>query len=174
MSDLSPPPPPPPLLPTPPPGEQVQATIPGIMRTAGFLGVNSRLHTLVITNQRLIFARLTGAELKRVVKGLSEGAKAEGKDWKGRMRERAGAYQALADECAAMNPDDLLAQHQGEVANGRQVGGGSRGPPHHQDHREKVQTGPDRHITQANRQNPGQGTLAVAEVIPSGCTWIPP
>jgi len=73
MSDLSPPPPPPPLLPTPPPGEQVQATIPGIMRTAGFLGVNSRLHTLVITNQRLIFARLTGAELKRVVKGLSEG-----------------------------------------------------------------------------------------------------
>lgn len=111
MSDLSPPPPPPPLLPTPPPGEQVQATIPGIMRTAGFLGVNSRLHTLVITNQRLIFARLTGAELKRVVKGLSEGAKAEGKDWKGRMRERAGAYQALADECAAMTPDDLLAQH---------------------------------------------------------------
>lgn len=90
--------------------EQTEATMPLTVK-AGFMGVNSRPYTMVITNHRLLFARSTGADLKRVTAELQKTAKEEGKGRMARMVAGSGAYGVLAQERAAMNPDDLLADH---------------------------------------------------------------
>ena len=73
--------------------------------------MKSRPYALVITNHRLLFARLTGSELKRRTAELKQRAKDEGKGPMARMVAGSGVYSEFARECAAMHPVDLLAQH---------------------------------------------------------------
>ena len=90
--------------------EQTEASLPVTLK-AGFMGVKSRPFALVITNHRLIFARLTGSELKRRTAELKQRAKDEGRGRIARTFAGSGAYSEFARECAAMHPTDLLAQH---------------------------------------------------------------
>ena len=92
-------------------GEYVQATIPGVTVKAGPLGLNARLHTMVITNYRILFARSTVADFKRIAAELKQQARDAGLGRLGQWGAQQRAQDMLAAECAAMAPTDLLARH---------------------------------------------------------------
>ena len=94
-----------------PPAEYVQATIPGATVKAGPLGLNARLHTIVITNYRLLFVRSTTADFRRIAAELKQQARDAGKGRIGQWGAQQRAQHVLAQECAAMAPADLLARH---------------------------------------------------------------
>ena len=81
--------------------EETEASLPVTLK-AGFMGVKSRPFALVITNHRLIFARLTGSELKRRTAELKQRAKDGGRGRIARTFAGSGAYSEFAQECAAM------------------------------------------------------------------------
>lgn len=95
--------------PTTPHGtENVIATIPNVTLTAGFMGAKSRLHILIITNHRIIFARETTARLKEVSGQLRDNAKAAGKGRMGQLNAQMGTHNVLAGKYASMNPAAVL------------------------------------------------------------------
>lgn len=93
------------------PHPHVRATLPGVTLRAGVMGMGSHLYTLVITHDRLLFARSTTADLKRISATLRHGAKEAGSGRWAQLGAQGQAYEVLAQECARMDPDRLLAAH---------------------------------------------------------------
>lgn len=89
----------------------VQSTIPGVTLKARWMGVKARLHTLVITHDRLLFIRSTSADLKRVSAALRQEAKHAGRGRLAQLGAQMQAHEVLAQEFAGLDPSELLANH---------------------------------------------------------------
>ena len=59
--------------------ERILTIIPNVTLQAGFMGFKSRQHSLVITNNRILFARITGARMKELSEQGKQEAKSEGR-----------------------------------------------------------------------------------------------
>ncbi len=86
-------------------GEKVVSVIPNATLKAGFMGVKSRVHSLVFTNQRVIFARFTMADGKQ----LGQEAKAAG------ISQKQG-WDLLVSRYLAADPDTILAENENNFA----------------------------------------------------------
>ncbi len=108
--------------PTPMPsagGERVVAVIPSTRLKAGLI---KRVdHTLVLTDRRIIFARITPEMLKQAVADAREGAKTEGKGFFGQWGAQLRAYGALAEGYLVMPPEVTLTEHPENFAIERQA-----------------------------------------------------
>ncbi len=97
-------------------GETVIAVVPNATLMKGFLGTGSRLHALVITAKRVLFARTTTQMLKAITAEARDAAKAEGKGFFGQWGAQMGAQGILAARYFDMSPDDILAEHPANFA----------------------------------------------------------
>lgn len=88
--------------------EAVVSMIPNTMLRAGFLGIKTKPYILVITSQRIIFARVTNDMLKQAVADARDGAKTEGKGFFGQWGAQLAAYSSLADRYLTMQPEQIL------------------------------------------------------------------
>jgi hypothetical protein len=70
----------------------------------------------VLTNQRLIFAQMTGDMLKDAIKQAREQAKAEGKGFFGQWGEQLKASAAYSSRYLDMSPSDVLSETPGNFA----------------------------------------------------------
>jgi len=70
----------------------------------------------VLTNQRLIFAQMTGDMLKTAIKQAREQAKAEGKGFFGQWGEQLKASASFASRYYDMDPSEVLSETQGNFA----------------------------------------------------------
>lgn len=86
--------------------EQVLGVITNVALRAGFMGVKTRSHCLVITDQRILFARLTTARMKE----LSQQAN-PGKGFMGQLGTSGQVFGLLIDQYTSMSPEAILAEH---------------------------------------------------------------
>ncbi|MDZ4168284.1 MAG: zinc ribbon domain-containing protein [Coriobacteriia bacterium] len=91
-------------------GEQVHSVISSATVKAGFMGVKSKQYTMVLTDRRVVFARITGAMMKQLVADARDGAKAEGKGFFGQWGAQMSSYSAFAERYLEMSPDAALAE----------------------------------------------------------------
>lgn len=96
--------------------EPVIAAIPNATLVKGVLGTGSRLHTLVITPRRVIFARTTVKMLKAITDEARDAAKAEGKGRLGQWGAQMGAQGILAARYFETPLDEILAEHEANFA----------------------------------------------------------
>ena len=105
-----------PQPPVPAPGpaffeEQILGVIPGASRKRGILGMSADPYTLVVTNQRILFATLTKEITRQEVEKARETAKAQGKgqlsQWGAQLTTNVG------QRYYAMDPQSILAEHPG-------------------------------------------------------------
>jgi hypothetical protein len=94
----------------------VISIIPNLTLKAGFLGFASKQITLVLTDQRVIFARVTTAMMQEAVADASDGAKAQGKGLLGQMGARMSAHSLFAKRYLEMPPSQILAETDGNFA----------------------------------------------------------
>ena len=91
--------------------ERILTIIPNVTLQAGFMGFKSRQHSLVITNNRILFARM---------KELSERGKQEAKsEGKGRMAQLLAnphIYEKLVELYQQLGPEGVLADHPANFA----------------------------------------------------------
>jgi hypothetical protein len=96
--------------------ERILSFIPNVTVKAGFMGLGSRQHSLVITNNRILFARITVARMKE----LSEQGKAEAREQgKGRMAQLLAnphVYEKLVEFYTQLGPDGVLVDHPANFA----------------------------------------------------------
>lgn len=91
--------------------EPVVAVIPNVSLTNGGLGYKGQRHSLVLTDRRVLFARLTKArltELNRLPK--------PGKKRLAQIGAKTDILGLLTEQYLAMAPDDVLAEHEGNFA----------------------------------------------------------
>ena len=86
-------------------GERVVSVIPNATLKAGFMGVKTRVHTVVLTDRRVLFVRFTMADGKQ----LAQEARAAGKS------QRQG-WDLLMTHFLATDPEVLLAQNEDNFA----------------------------------------------------------
>jgi hypothetical protein len=98
--------------PTPGPAfvdEHIYGVISGASRKRGFLGMNADNYTLVVTNQRILFATLTKEIMQQQVELAREAAKAQGKgllsQWGAQLTTNVGQHYYQ------MDPQAILAEH---------------------------------------------------------------
>jgi hypothetical protein len=92
------------------PGERVVAVIGNLTEVAGFMGVKSKTYTLVITDQRLIFARLTKERMNAIVAQARDEAKAAGKGFFGQWGAQLGSSFNYHELYSQMTPEEALAE----------------------------------------------------------------
>jgi len=98
-----------PRRPSAPPGEGVVGVIPLLERRKGLLGSES--FTLVLTLERLIFAKMTAQMLKEIVAQARQEAKAQGKGFFGQWGAQLGAYSAHAQRYLQMPVEAILREN---------------------------------------------------------------
>lgn len=96
--------------------ERVISIIPNVTLKAGFMGFASKQITLVLTDQRVIFARITTAMMQEAVADASDGAKAQGKGLLGQLGARMSAHSVFAKRYLEMPPGQILAETDGNFA----------------------------------------------------------
>lgn len=112
---VSPPPPapqpdtPPPVSSQVPPAEPILGAIPGATYGTGFLGMRKQNFTIVVTAQRLIFARQTDAMMRENVQRARQQAKQGGAGFFGRLGAQLGANSG--EHYLAMPAQQILAEH---------------------------------------------------------------
>lgn len=90
--------------------ETVMATIPNGTLKAGFMGFGSKPHILVLTDRRVIFARITNEMMKQLVSAARDDAKSQGKGFMGQWGAQLTAYTKFAERYSGMHPDEILAE----------------------------------------------------------------
>ncbi|PKQ16489.1 MAG: hypothetical protein CVT67_04990 [Actinobacteria bacterium HGW-Actinobacteria-7] len=90
--------------------EQVRAVIPNVTLKAGFMGVKTRQYTLVLTDNRILFAQITMAMMKQLVADARDGAKSEGKGFFGQWGAQLTAYSDFAGRYLEMSPEQVLSE----------------------------------------------------------------
>lgn len=104
------PPAPAPAAPAPASGERVLAIVPNANLRAGFMGVKRVAYTLVLTDTRVIFARLTNEMLKQAVADARDDAKTAGKGFFGQWGAQMQAAFTYAQRYLSMDPAAALAE----------------------------------------------------------------
>lgn len=97
------------LPPSGPPGEAVVGVVPLLERRKGLLGSES--FTLVLTLERLIFAKMTSQMLKDIVAQARQEAKAQGKGFFGQWGAQLKAYSTHAQHYVQMPVEAILREH---------------------------------------------------------------
>ncbi len=92
-------------------GEQILAVIPNVTLNAGFMGVKSRQHTLVLTDRRILFARFTTT----MAKDLGQ-QPAPDPQLLSELAAVNDAFAALVARYATMTGDQILAEHSDNFA----------------------------------------------------------
>jgi hypothetical protein len=89
--------------------EHIYGVIAGASRKRGFLGMNADNFTLVVTNQRILFATLTKEIMQQQVDQAREAARAQGKgllsQWGAQLTTNVGQHYYQ------MDPQAVLAEH---------------------------------------------------------------
>jgi hypothetical protein len=83
---------------------------------AGFMGVKSRQHCLVITNNRVLFARITVARIKELSQQARDDAKQQGKGRMGQMMANPQVYARLVEHYQQVGPEGVLADNAANFA----------------------------------------------------------
>lgn len=91
--------------------ERILAFIPNVTLKAGFLGFGSRQHSLVITNNRILFARITVAQLKELSQQAKAEAQSQGKGRMAQMLANPHVYDRLVERYAQWGPEGTLADN---------------------------------------------------------------
>ena len=100
--------------PSPAPAEQVLGTIPEARIKTGMFSKD--MYVLVITDRRLIGAKVGGDLLKRIIAEARTEAKEDGKGFFGQWAAQIGASTSLGRRYAAMAPEQVLAETPGNWA----------------------------------------------------------
>jgi hypothetical protein len=132
VSTVPPPPPPPPVAQSfqtvPPPPVQrsvyVQVQAPSgervlgvmVLRKPKSLGIRDESYTGVVTNQRMIFAQMTGKMVTDAVQMARDQAKAEGKGFWGQWSDQLKTSFTYSQRYLAMQPSAILAETPGNFA----------------------------------------------------------
>lgn len=88
--------------------ESVVSIIPNTMLRAGFMGVKTKPYIIVLTAQRMIFARVTNDMLKQAVDRARTGAESQGKGMFGKWGAQMAAYTELANRYLETPPEQVL------------------------------------------------------------------
>ena len=96
--------------------ERILTIIPNVTLQAGFMGFKSRQHSLVITNNRILFARITGARMKELSERGKQEAKSEGKGRMARLLANPHIYEKLVELYQQLGPEGVLADHPANFA----------------------------------------------------------
>ena len=88
--------------------ESIVSMIPNAMLRAGFMGVKTKPYILVLTGQRIIFARVTNEMLKQAVAQARDGAESEGKGFFAQWGAQLTAYSDLASRYLVTPPEQIL------------------------------------------------------------------
>lgn len=96
--------------------ERILSYIPNVTVKAGFLGLKSRQHSLVITNNRILFARVTIARIKELSKQAQEEAGSQGKGRMAQMMTNPRTDDRLVQLYEQMGPDGVLADNPANFA----------------------------------------------------------
>lgn len=91
--------------------ERVLTTIPNVTLKAGLLGIKSRQHTLVLTSDRILFARMTTARMKQLAHDAGEQARGQGKGHLAQIGAQSHGFDALSQAYLAMTPAQILAEN---------------------------------------------------------------
>lgn len=91
--------------------ERILSVIPNVTVRAGFLGIKSRQHSLVITNNRILFARITVARMKELSQQAREAAKDQGRGRMGQMLANPHVYDRLVEQYLQVGPAGVLADN---------------------------------------------------------------
>lgn len=92
-------------------GDQPVAVIPNVTLKAGLFGMKSRQYVLVLTDQRVVFVRVTTERMKQLVADTRQAAKAQGKGFLGAWGAQLGAYSTFAQDYLAKSPEEALAEN---------------------------------------------------------------
>lgn len=96
--------------------EKILAIIPNVTLNAGFMGIKSRQHSLVFTNNRILFARITVAQMKEMSQQAKEEAKGQDKSTMGQLLSNPHVYDRLEQRYQQIGPDAILADNQANFA----------------------------------------------------------
>lgn len=88
--------------------EAIISIIPNTMLRAGFMGIKTKPYILVLTAQRIIFARVTNDMLKQAVAQARDDAKPEGKGFFAQWGAQLAAYSDLANRYMVTPPEQIL------------------------------------------------------------------
>lgn len=90
--------------------EQIIDIIPNVRKTK-WLGIISKAYTMVVTDQRTIFARLDSQMLKQIVAEAAQKAKEEGKGFLGKIKAQMSASANYAERYKNMEPEEIRGEH---------------------------------------------------------------
>lgn len=96
--------------------ERILAIIPNVTVKAGFMGLKTRQHSVVITNNRVLLARITVARMKELSQQGREEAKNQGKGRMGQMLANPHIYEKLVELYHQLGPEGVLADHPANFA----------------------------------------------------------
>ena len=95
--------------------EQILSFIPNVTVKASLLGL-PRMHSLVITNNRILFARITVARMKELSQQGKEEAKNQGKGRMAQLLANPQVYDKLVQLYTQLGPDGILADNAANFA----------------------------------------------------------
>ncbi len=93
--------------------EQVLSILGGLTQSSGFMGLKKTSYTLIMTNQRLVFAQLTPAMLKVAMESARADAKSEGGGFFKQWGAQISASFQYAEKYWQIAPDAALAETPG-------------------------------------------------------------
>lgn len=96
--------------------ETILSIIPNVTLQAGFMGVRSRQHSLIFTNNRILFARITVARMKELSEQAKVDAAAENKGRLGQMLSNPHVYDRLVNLYQQWGPERILADNDANFA----------------------------------------------------------
>lgn len=96
--------------------ERILSFIPNVTVKAGLLGLASRQHSLVITNNRILFARMTVARMKELSQQARNEAEEQGRGRVGQMLTDPHVYDRLGQFYRELGPDAVLADNPANFA----------------------------------------------------------
>ena len=96
--------------------ETVVAVIGNLTEIGGFMGLKQKTYTLVITETRIIFARLTKERMSAMVNAARDEAKSAGKGFFGQWGAQIGTSMKYHEEYWQMTPAAALAETEGNFA----------------------------------------------------------
>jgi hypothetical protein len=96
--------------------ERILSIIPNVTVKAGFLGLNTRQHSVVITNNRILFARITVARMKELSAQGKEEAKNQGKGRMAQLLANPHVYEKLVERYQELGPEGVLVDHPANFA----------------------------------------------------------
>lgn len=96
--------------------EKILAIIPNVTVQAGFMGVKSRQHSLIFTNNRILFARITVARMRELSSQAKADAAQENTGRLERLIANPHVYERLVELYEQLGPEGILADNEANFA----------------------------------------------------------